>query len=440
MAFLNALNSPLDRLAWVRMFVVFGGVNTLKAARELVNDIFDAGMTPLECFAEDYSPCQLRVFLTSMNMGRCVFFDTETTGLNTKKADIVQIAAIEFIDGMPTGKEFEVFLHTNQDLSKTSDIHGIDAARLQKDGVEPILGLQQFLEFCGDSVLAGHNVKFDMDMIDSNLSRVGLTWVRQSETFDTLPLTRVLHPRLLSYKLEYLLQTLNVEGKNSHNALDDVRATGALAQRLLNDAKEHEASRAQAHKAYQKYIGKFVTGLEPLWRKVFSDMQEVVTLSQTIEAFLQYAEQSVKYSLDSEERAYVDTLIHFLNRDTTTRTLRTALARLVPELSTYSEADLITGDEKVVVSTVHKAKGLEFEAVVVTTCVKDVYPFFSSKTDEKIEEDARLLYVGLTRAKVAIAITTHDESVNQYGRHFSRWPSPFLNFMKSDSFQGKDAK
>ena len=98
------------------------------------------------------------------------------------------------------------------------------------------------------------------------------------------------------------------------------------------------------------------------------------------------------------------------------------------DLSTYSEADLITDDVKVVVSTIHKAKGLEFDGVVVTSCVKDVFPHYYSKTVDAVHEDARLLYVGLTRAKMEIVITTHDTTVNR-GGSFSRYPSPFLRFL-----------
>jgi DNA helicase II / ATP-dependent DNA helicase PcrA len=164
---------------------------------------------------------------------------------------------------------------------------------------------------------------------------------------------------------------------------------------------------------------------------LFTKSDNLLDIYRVIDRFFQYAAERVKYAINSDEKAYVDTLVNFLNRDLTHRPLEQALAQLVPELSTYSEADLITGDEKVVVSTVHKAKGLEFEAVVVTSCVQEVYPHYFSKTPERVEEDARLLYVALTRAKLAIAITTHDQSINQWGKQFSRWPSQFLDFMKS---------
>jgi len=92
--------------------------------------------------------------------------------------------------------------------------------------------------------------------------------------------------------------------------------------------------------------------------------------------------------------------------------------------ASVKKADLITDDVKVVVSTIHKAKGLEFDGVVVTSCVKDVFPHYYSKSVDAVHEDARLLYVRLTRAKKEIVITTHDTTVNRVGS-FPRYPSPF---------------
>lgn len=99
-------------------------------------------------------------------------------------------------------------------------------------------------------------------------------------------------------------------------------------------------------------------------------------------------------------------------------------------MSAYSEAGLITGDERVVVSTVHKAKGLQFDGVVISSCVDDVYPNYFSKRDGPflIEEDARLMYVAMTRAMKTLVFTYHDSSINR-GRTYPRYRSPFLRFL-----------
>lgn len=57
------------------------------------------------------------------------------------------------------------------------------------------------------------------------------------------------------------------------------------------------------------------------------------------------------------------------------------------------------------VSTVHKAKGLEFKNVIIFEATDSVYPFFDKKTPEKIRESAGLFYVAMTGAKKRLHIT-----------------------------------
>lgn len=57
------------------------------------------------------------------------------------------------------------------------------------------------------------------------------------------------------------------------------------------------------------------------------------------------------------------------------------------------------GDEHIVLSTVHSAKGLEFDVVFIVDLLQDEFPGNGSSTGELLEEERRLFYVALTRAK-----------------------------------------
>ena len=78
------------------------------------------------------------------------------------------------------------------------------------------------------------------------------------------------------------------------------------------------------------------------------------------------------------------------------------LAPHLVELNTYKEADLCDSSivqEQVFIATVHKAKGLEYENVIVYGCVNGIYPFFANDWDKEAKkEDARKLYVAISRA------------------------------------------
>ncbi len=163
---------------------------------------------------------------------RIVVFDTETTGLDTSNDDIIQIAAIEIING-DIGASFECFFATDKELSPTQKIHNISNEKLQQKATDKKDGLNQFLTFVSDDSLLAHNTQFDYAILNSNLLRVGLKTIDQKKTplFCTLTLTRQLY-KLPSYKLGNILKHLNIPGNNSHDALDDVKATVNLAIHL----------------------------------------------------------------------------------------------------------------------------------------------------------------------------------------------------------------
>lgn len=73
------------------------------------------------------------------------------------------------------------------------------------------------------------------------------------------------------------------------------------------------------------------------------------------------------------------------------------------------------GKRGVVLSTMHSAKGLEFETVFLPSVVEGVVPHERSKTDEEIEEERRMLYVAMTRAKsqiyLSIVKNRHEKNV-----------------------------
>lgn len=100
---------------------------------------------------------------------------------------------------------------------------------------------------------------------------------------------------------------------------------------------------------------------------------------------------------------------------------------------TYREADLCESssiEENVFVSTVHKAKGLEFETIIVFESTDGVYPFFAKNSPEDIKESARLFYVALSRAKKRLYITYCESvsGISKYGNPYTmeKEPTPFL--------------
>lgn len=105
--------------------------------------------------------------------------------------------------------------------------------------------------------------------------------------------------------------------------------------------------------------------------------------------------------------------------------IKTNLSEFLAEISLLSAVDTLSSEEnKVVIMTLHASKGLEFKNVYIIGLEDSIIP--SSRDDVGIEEERRLLYVGMTRAKEELHLSTAKQ------RHtFGAWgeedkPSRFL--------------
>lgn len=104
-----------------------------------------------------------------------------------------------------------------------------------------------------------------------------------------------------------------------------------------------------------------------------------------------------------------------------------------PSLSDFlQEISLLTGTDEtqvgeggaVTLMTVHLAKGLEFDAVFVTGLEEGLFPI-TGKDDDELEEERRLCYVAMTRAREKLFMT-YAAARRTYGKTYSNVPSRFL--------------
>ncbi|HEV2064684.1 MAG TPA: UvrD-helicase domain-containing protein [Thermoanaerobaculia bacterium] len=104
-------------------------------------------------------------------------------------------------------------------------------------------------------------------------------------------------------------------------------------------------------------------------------------------------------------------------------------------LATDADAAAASGAAPVTLSTLHAAKGLEFPAVFVVGLEEGYLPHGESQEDEdELEEERRLLYVGMTRAKDELTLTHADRRL-VYGRVQLRSPSRFLEELPREALE-----
>jgi DNA helicase-2/ATP-dependent DNA helicase PcrA len=104
-----------------------------------------------------------------------------------------------------------------------------------------------------------------------------------------------------------------------------------------------------------------------------------------------------------------------------------SLSHFLQEISLFSDQDAIRGEESLVtLMTLHNAKGLEFRAVYLIGMEEGIFPHARSIEEQGIEEERRLCYVGMTRAKELLNLT-HASSRSLWGARGYNLPSRFLD-------------
>jgi ATP-dependent DNA helicase UvrD/PcrA len=111
------------------------------------------------------------------------------------------------------------------------------------------------------------------------------------------------------------------------------------------------------------------------------------------------------------------------------------LSEFLQQLSLYSDQDDLSAERSLVtLMTLHNAKGLEFRAVFLIGMEEGVFPHSRSIEEQGLEEERRLAYVGLTRAKERLTLT-HAASRSLWGSRGYNLPSRFLDELPQDEIE-----
>lgn len=429
LAHLSVLADESVFIAWARLFWGLKVTPTYTAARDLMRDLRRSAMLPTDFLLYPDSS-YLQEFVRAYDTQELVIFDTETTGLDTRNDDIIQIAAVRVRQGKTVGKPFNIILETNKELPAT--VGGkpnpmLEVYRTSKRHPRAE-GLRLFMDYCRGKVLVGHNVEYDYQILRNNLLRDCPSMVLEElcpRYFDTLKYIRLVRPRLRHYKLGHLLDVLHLEGQNSHQADDDIMATLSLLNFCHLNATQLVAKQMLFCEAHKRQIDKFRERYADIYRHAHTRMH--TNGSGIVE--------EMQFFYDSENVEKVDKwghLVHYIETDVVRPdlypTLRLQLDRYVTDLCTSKEADMCGSSlqERYIISTVHKAKGLEFDTVVVYRAIDGCYPGSHSWTEKQLQEDARRLFVALSRSRRHLCVI-YDE---YYGRS-THALSPFLEKVKS---------
>ena len=341
-----------------------------------------------------------------------IVFDIEGTGTDIFADNIIQLSDIKIRKGKKIA-EFNRYLKSDKPVGDSEKVHHISDEYLQTHGENPKLVLQEFCQFIQDAIITGHNIRgYDMDILNQNLLKHNLKPVDFSNiNFDTLDLVRRFYPNLPNHKLEFLSNHFQFETKSNHNSLDDVFATWELLHKLLEDKIIPTAKKRS--ELINKQKNKFIH-VAQIFQKLHNILNDNLLLENLITQIVKEFDLVNIYKANATQDGAVRlenirNLFRLAKAELNSHRGTNGIKELL-EYASLSNTDLdslTSSHPKIPIITIHQAKGLEFDYEFLAGMNDDIFPsYFSTRNGSITEEEKRLFYVAITRAKKALFLSS----------------------------------
>ena len=445
LAHLSVLSNEHNSIAWTRIMKGVHAFPSHALARRFNWKLKQLALSPSDFLLYPES-CYTAEFLRAYNEEEIVVFDTETTGLNVFQDDIIEIAAIRIKGGEVVGEPLDLYIETDKPIlpmlgDKENPMYAIYHEKMSTgELLSPSDALRRFLAYVGTSPILGHNANYDYNILDNNLQRYCKDTMQAHDIrcFDSLKLIRLLAPSLHSYKLESLLETFHLAGVNSHQAIDDVKATVSLVRLCAEKAREKQAQQAAfiRHPKVKPFANVLRSNYGERYREAVNRLYQLSTdhepalVSELSAAYNAFRSDGLINDIPRLDYILRYLRIDMLTDETVANALAPQLSQYIMDINTLKEADFCNSKsilERIYVTTVHKAKGLEFDNVIIFDAADGRYPNAYNKTKQQDEEDARKFYVAMSRAKRRLFIAYALQRVDRHGRVFNRDLTPLMD-------------
>lgn len=172
-----------------------------------------------------------------------VCFDLETTGLSPEKDEIIEIGAVKVAEGKVVGR-FSRFIKPDEPISSLVEgLTGISNDMVADAGPTDWI-IYDFLEFCEEYPVIGHNLMFDYRFTWRYAKKYYMDF--NKEGLDTLKIARTVLADLPSKSLGNLCEHYGIVNASAHRAYHDALATAKLYQTLKHYFSEEHAELFEA--------------------------------------------------------------------------------------------------------------------------------------------------------------------------------------------------
>ena len=422
LSFLRLLVNPFDGSAFERIALKY----VKGIGKETVSAISDFGVYGLSlstflmpqtyAFSDPYSS-----LISAYKSINAVIYDTETTGLDVENDQIIQISALK----IGTGETFNRFIIPTCEIApKALKTHGYDLEHIKSNGGAPASEvLKDFVNFVGDGVLIGHNSSsFDDNILNARLKAEGLD-LSKNERYDTLLLAQAVLPNLGSYTLENCAKNFGIVNERAHDAFADVETTAKLFKKLMDDFYIPQTD------ARKRIVTQKKAKFQDFYEQ-FNQMQAMLDQGKMLELikFINDNYGLLKVNSRNSDRESANDLFRALKQIEFAPDKRRSLRAFLSDASlSGSQMDLIVKKHgKIPLITVHQSKGCEFDTVILVGADENELPSYGARQSGDEEEEKRIFYVAISRAKKKFIITYPANKV--YGQNvYPKNPSPYVN-------------
>ncbi len=402
LAVFKLLVNPDDRVSMERLtekYVRNVGIKTIEALRQY-NPLGVSIVSFLDRQTYESGDPYHRL-LEALHQDNLVIYDTETTGLDLQSDQAVQISAVKINRLGEVLATLDIMIEPTVPISEAAyATHGFNLEYIRTHGGTTVTeALERFSKFVKGSVLVGHNnLGYDKPLIERQLKENGLPALEVLAEYDTLLLAKQFYPRLVNFKLSTLCERFGVMNECAHNALGDIKATGECLVKMLTESVLPTA--LERRTVLAKYTDKF--------QKIHDFMQELAVALEKGEELAPSIVERLGLAKRYPSLSDAATLRDLLESLKTERTDKTAFLKeyLKDAALSGSQMDiLIQKSKRIPIITVHQAKGCEFDTVILAGVDDSNFPSYAAKQSGLEEEEKKVFYVAITRAKEKLILT-----------------------------------
>lgn len=341
---------------------------------------------------------KFETLIRELDNDNVIVFDVESTGTDTTRDEIIQIAAIRIDSKGNEIERFMKFLKTDKPVGTSEVVHGFSDEFLKENGEDKEKTLLEFLDFIKGKVIVGHNVQYDINILTSELSRKCLPNTEFLTFYDTLDLYRRFYPTFDNHKLDTISKIVKTKHTPNHNALYDILATGEILVHVVdNNVRPTAAKRKELMEKVPDRFDLVAEDMNNLFnaskgRRPNEIIQMVIKSFDILSIFGPDSQQSNNL----RELFFVAKLHDDLNLSP-----RDSLLDFV-KITALSDGEMekvLLKKGKTPIITIHQAKGLEFKHVFLAGMQDYIFPNYHSLANNEYGEEKRVFYVAITRAK-----------------------------------------